>query len=234
MKKILVVAIAVAMLAVMAISAFAAESETVINPGWWDDWSASHEIADGATLKFDIDLVAGGTNVWNSVNAVFINCLTDGVEAPHTAEGYVEYAVLRTDPHGWATEYDKGNCAHTGDNINDLGITDYAAFWAGADYDITITREGNKVVYEYAILAADGTEVVSGWEMNAEDLSAGCYVFFTGDTGTEMTITVVDEHDGVNAPEGGNEGDAPQTGFATIALAIVAIGSGAYIVSKKH
>ncbi len=30
------------------------------------------------------------------------------------------------------------------------------------------------------------------------------------------------------------EEDAPQTGFATVALAIVAIGSGAYIVSKKH
>ncbi len=28
--------------------------------------------------------------------------------------------------------------------------------------------------------------------------------------------------------------EAPQTGFATIALAIVALGSGAYIVSKKH
>ena len=39
--------------------------------------------------------------------------------------------------------------------------------------------------------------------------------------------------------EGGNTneetgGKAPQTGFATIALAVAAIGSGAYIVSKKR
>ncbi len=51
---------------------------------------------------------------------------------------------------------------------------------------------------------------------------------------TEAPETEAPETDPVEGDGGEDEEDAPQTGFVVAALMVVAIGSGAYIVSKKH
>ncbi|HPU18045.1 MAG TPA: LamG domain-containing protein [Bacillota bacterium] len=80
------------------------------------------------------------------------------------------------------------------------------ATWASGEYYVGSLDEF--VVYDYALtadqIAALATDGVPGGD--AGD---------TGDTGD-------------------NGGTAPQTGFATVALAVAAVASGAYIVSKKR
>ena len=58
--------------------------------------------------------------------------------------------------------------------------------------------------------------------------------YSNGLTIDELTITVTYGEGTTDAPATGDTEKAPSTGFATIALAIAAIGSGAYVVSKKQ
>ncbi len=81
----------------------------------------------------------------------------------------------------------------------------------------------------------------ANWENGeyAEGVTLSELVVYNTALTAEEAAAITYEADEASAPattpsQGGDKPTAPQTGFATIALAIAAIGSGAYIVSKKH
>lgn len=229
-KKIFALALAAVMLVSGAMTAIAAESVTVTNAGWWDAWTPGYELKDGATLEFDVDLTAGGAAVYQNLNTVFANVATDGVVEPKADNytGYAEHVVLRTDNFGWGTDY--ANTTYTGtDYFFDSSITDYTAKNTGAHYDLTISRTGNKIDYDMVLTAGDGTVYNIGYEVNATDLSAGCYVFFTGDAGVTMTVTPVEA-------AASNPGVAAKGDVSTVMTYVVLFAGAALVVvaSKKR
>ena len=234
MKKILVIALAALMLAVMAVPAFAAESEEVVCGGWWGAWSQAYEITDEA-LVLDIHHTSQGTDNWDGIVAVFSNVYTDGTSAPNeagAADGYAEYVVFRADSYGWGNAYVAGSCTATTVDANEDGDVwdDFRGIMADCDIVATFEKTETGLKLTYDVTGANGASFV--YTATADcDTSAGLYVFFTGE---ECTYTIAPHVEApVETPDQGTT-DAPQTGVATIALAVVAIASGAYIVSKKH
>ena len=215
-KKFFAVALATTM-AVSTVMTAAAETVTVSNSGWWDAWTPGYEVADGTTLELDVDIVKGGPDVFKSLNAAFVNTKTDGKTAPSDFDGYQEYVVLRSDNFGWGTDY--ANTRYTGtDYLFISADTDYSPILTGAHYDITIKRDGNKINYDYVITEKDGTVLNCGYEINAADLSGGCYVFFTGDAGVEFTISEVEtgkDDSTVEEPSTGEDGATVETPSAS-------------------
>ena len=61
---------AVAMATTMALSTAMSASAATVEGAWWTQWTEGYELADGATLEFDVT-VKGGDAVWNNVAAVF-------------------------------------------------------------------------------------------------------------------------------------------------------------------
>ena len=232
MKRILVIALAVAMIAVMSVSVFAAESEEVVCGGWWTEWSQAYEITDEA-LVLDIHHTSSGSDNWDSIVTIFSNVYTDGTVDPNTDKettGYTEYVVFRADSYGWGNAYVAGSCTSTIVDTDENGDTwdNFRAIMADCDIVATYEKTETGLKLTYDITGANGESFV--YTATADcDTSAGLYVFFTGE---ECTMTVA-PHVEEETPEQG-ETNAPQTGVATVVLAVVAMLSGAYIVSKKH
>lgn len=227
MKKILVTLMVAAMIAVMCVPTLAVEPVTITG-GWWTAWTPAYQI-DG-TLELDIEMKGGASN-WNNIVAVFSSLPTTGAVAPNTefAEGYKEYVVFRADNWGWGggdnMSVDGNANTYTSDIVdaNEDGDTwdDFRAVMADAHIDATFEQTADGIKMTYAVTGANGVSFTYVAE-TVVNVDTDLYVFFVCD-GSEFTVSV---------PEA--EADAPQTGFATVALAIAAIASGAYIVSKKH
>ncbi len=232
MKKILTLALALMLIAVMSVSVFAAETST-ISGGFWSAWTPGYEVAVGETIELDMT-VKGGADNWNTFFAAVVNGPTTGTVAPaDEVEGYTEHVLLRADNYGWATYYntETGATVFASDIVdaNEDGDTwdDFRAAYADATVDATVERTATTMVFTYKVTGANGvTFTHTATQTFPEDLGA-TYVFF-GCDGSEVSVTPVE------AAETPVEPNAPQTGIATIALAVVAMISGAYIVSKKH
>ena len=181
---------ALAMTAVMSFSMMLttmADTNEVSNTIWWDAWTPSYEVADGATVEFDID-VKGGAEIWSNVNTVFVNVPTDGKTEPSAANytGYKEYYVARGDNYGWGDS--KTSVSFEGGIALLDGNDAFKAMMEDAHLDITITKNGNTVVYKYDATGANGTTTTRTATITA-DTSEGLYVFFTGDAGVSMTVS---------------------------------------------
>ncbi len=189
-KKFLTLALTASMVLGSAFSAFAA----TISGAWWTAWTEGYEIADGATVEFDID-VKGGDSVWNNVAAVFVNSKTTGTQAPADEVGtdYKEYAVIRGDNWGWGGGDNKslsgGDITYEG-GIADLGDADFIATMKDCHIDATITRSGKDITMVYNGTGANGMTFTRTVKFS-EDMSAGAYVFFVSDT-SEVTVTKVE------------------------------------------
>ena len=252
-KKLLTVALA----ATMAIGSVFSASAATISGAWWTAWTEGYEIADGATVEFDID-VKGGDLVWNNVAAVFVNSKTTGTQAPADEVGadYKEYAVVRGDNWGWGGGDNKslsgGDITYEG-GVADLGDADFIATMKDCHIDATITRSGNDITMVYNGTGANGLTFTRTAKFS-EDMSAGAYVFFVSDNaevtvtkveagapaedtttaaGTTDTTTAAGTTDATTAAT--NNGKAPQTGdMAPIAmLAIVAVGASVAVLATK-
>ena len=189
-KKFLTLALTASMVLGSAFSAFA----TTISGAWWTAWTEGYEIADGATVEFDID-VKGGDLVWNNVAAVFVNSKTTGTQAPADEVGadYKEYAVIRGDNWGWGGGDNKslsgGDITYEG-GVADLGDADFIATMKDCHIDATITRSGNDITMVYNGTGANGMTFTRTAKFS-EDMSAGSYVFFVSDN-AEVTVTKVE------------------------------------------
>lgn len=246
-KKLLTVALAATMAVSSVFSAFATE----LSGAWWTAWSESYEIADGATLEFDID-VKGGDAVWNNVAAVFTNSKISGTQAPADEAGasYKEYAVVRGDNWGWGGGDNKSSAGsditYEG-GIADLGDTDFIATMKDCHLDITITRNGNDITMVTKGTGTNGKTFTRTAKFT-DDLSAGVNVFFVPDTSTitvskaDAAAPVDDKKDDTTTPtttaptDGkGNDDKAPDTGdtAAVAVVAIVALGAAVAVVASK-
>lgn len=132
-----------------------------------------------------------------------------------------------------------------------------AAMAAGLDVEVVFTRNGNTITYE----AKMGEYTMKLTAKSTKELPESMYVFLTGEkvelTNINATKNVADAPTtdapttdtpttdapttgdtpttgGQGGQQGGTGGNAPATGFATAAIAVVAISSGAYIVYKKR
>ena len=186
---------AVAMATTMALSTAMSASAATVEGAWWAQWTEGYELADGATLEFDVT-VKGGDAVWNNVAAVFANAKTTGTKAPADEVGssYKEYAVVRGDNWGWGGGDNKtvdGNDISYQGGIADLGEADFIATMKDAHLEVSITREGNDIEYTYTAIGANGIETTRTVNFTS-DLSEGCYVFFVSD-GSTVDISLVEE-----------------------------------------
>lgn len=100
-------------------------------------------------------------------------------------------------------------------------VADAAGFWGGST-TATVTAEVTDGVLDVVVTAVGG-------EMNADgtprQVDTICMTYITV-TGEEVSDAPAD---GTDEPE-----NAPQTGFATVALAVLAAVSAGYVLSKKH
>ncbi len=176
---------------VLACTATAFAETTVSNTEWWDAWTPTYEITDGATITITADETVAGDYVYSSLNAAFVNVATDGSTTPSNdaIDGYAEYVVLRSDNYGWGDYY--SGVTYTGtDYLYVDDDTDYKTLLTGAHYDITISRSGSTIQYDYVITESDGTVLNCGYsiDLSAADISNGVYVFFTGDAGVTLVF----------------------------------------------
>lgn len=264
MRKILALIMAVAMMAVLASGVFADDTVTVtytFDEGKADAGLTEHgelTYADGAVtfgadgwLESDIDLT-GATSLK----------VTAKVKAPED-RGTTAWIFDATSEasHPWPNEhyvallFDKpNNCNLAAERYNNAGTR------PAHPENLAITDDFMTIVGEFkadgsVVVSIDGEEVANvaqpeGFDLNLADCLGETPMFMIGhanwNAGEYANGMVLDEitieatvpgaaapADGTDAPAEDGE-TASQTGFATIALAIAAIGSGAYIVSKKH
>ena len=181
---------AVAMATTMALSTAMSASAATVEGAWWAQWTEGYELADGATLEFDVT-VKGGDAVWNNVAAVFANAKTTGTKAPADEVGnsYKEYAVVRGDNWGWGggdnKSVDGSDITYEGGIADEAlgGDAGFIAMMKDAKLAVTITRSGNDVTYTYKATGANGSATTRTAKFSA-NMGDGCYVFFVPDTST--------------------------------------------------
>lgn len=205
------------------------------------------DATNGIKIAMDVTLDAtkiGGDSWWKAI-ASFINA--DGKSA--------EFLALTGEEveHSFDVYYLnlKGNGKHLQAHTGELGegATGNAVVWGGDVAEDLVSDETPTatVAVEFIVLPAetgatvqilvDGVDI--GLPNNPEianflsdemlvTIGASHYSDYPPNV-TVDNVVISTMQEVVDEPS-----DAPQTGFATIALAIVAIGSGAYIVSKKH
>lgn len=104
-------------------------------------------------------------------------------------------------------------------------VADAAGFWGGST-TATVTAEVTDGVLDVVVTAVGGEMNADGTPRQVDTL---CMTYITV-TGDEVT----------DAPAGGTDEpadqptNAPQTGIATAALAVLAAASAGYVISKKH
>ncbi len=200
------------------------KGETVtISGGWCSEFTPDYKLDD--TLKFDID-VKGGTENWNNVSIFFTN-------GPADAEGYKEYAIIRADSFSWAIwesfhqSLDGNPVTYTStivdaDNDGDTW-DDFREIMADAHIDAVVEKTSKGFKITYNVTGANGKSFVYTAETECE--TENLHVKFACDN-SEVSVTPIYSE--------GNGPSAPQTGIATAILAVLAILSGGYVISKKR
>ncbi len=222
MKKILVMIMAVAMIAMMSVSVFAAGENiapsATINAPLCSSWEVAAGINDGTYPAATFDQVPPHYGSWGSA--------VDNFETV----GYTWDEEVTIDSIGlffWRDTADRATWLASG-GIN-LPASYTVQYWNGEAYVDVTNAEGLGI-------AEDTMNVTT----------------FDAVTTTSIQITMAkftaDEEAGANAGyassglgiyefevyAAGADENAPQTGFATVALAVAAVLSGAYIASKKR
>ena len=211
---------AVAMATTMALSTAMSASAATVEGAWWTQWTEGYELADGATLEFDVT-VKGGDAVWNNVAAVFANAKTTGTKAPADEVGssYKEYAVVRGDNWGWGggdnKSVDGSDITYEGGIADEAlgGDTGFIAMMKDAKLAVTITRSGNDVTYTYKATGANGSATTRTAKFSA-NMGDGCYVFFVPDTSTVTVDKKAAGDAGTTAAADTKKGDTATTAAA--------------------
>jgi hypothetical protein len=143
---------------------------------FWGDWTESYELADGATKTVVLNNYSEGADNWDNYVIGFVNTYSDGSSNPNTADGYLEYAVLRADAYGW------------GDGAEYTYETSWGDDWAtwlaamkDAQVTLVISRSGSNIVVDATAVSGDQTFT---WTTNITNSALGsdpCYFFFTGE-----------------------------------------------------
>ncbi len=224
MRKFLALIMAVAMIATFASVVFAVDEADEITGDltvttFFNEKSNAVALSDNEELTISFNSKSNGTNNWDN----FVVAIVAGVGDAYTGAAE-EIMIVRADSWGWgggssdfvAPDGD-GNKLAFETNISDWDAWK-AVMQAGCDVTVSVAKTGDTLEYN----ATMGEYTVSAKATSGKALPETVYVFLTGEnvalTGISTELT----------------GSAPQTGFATIALAIAAVASGAYVVCKKH
>ena len=232
MKKIFAVVLVVVMAMALATTAFADQvtADKTYEGGIVVDGSSSWNTAgsgetflitaNGVTVTFENEPFVRDTENWS--NFVFETIATDGTKG----------ITLRADAFGWTY----GDGSEPTYAVTTSWGDDWAAFKEAAPGKVELTAkktDANTVVFNIAF-ENGATEV---YTVTYPDGAPEELYFQVGADGGKITLQSA-VFGGANT--GDNSGDQPgddeagKTGFATIALAVVAVSSGAYVVSKKR
>lgn len=123
--------------------------------GWWTEFSQYFTIPVAKKLVLSFVNYGTGVNNWNNWNLALTTAFARG------ADGYAEYAVIRSDQYGWGGAYDGANIALDIDGEGPGDDSWWAAFrekMNGATVELVIDHasEGTAYVVETAT-ALDGS-----------------------------------------------------------------------------
>ncbi len=262
MRKFLALIMVAAMMAALAAPVFAMDKVDAITgdltvTGFFNEKTNAVEIKSGESYTIKFNAKTTGTENWHN----YILGITGGVGDPYPGADK-EILILRADNWGWGgkmSDFVDNSEGNNGKNQVkfESNITDWTAFKnemkTGLDVEIVLTRDGDTISYDAKI----GTYTSKFSGKSGVALPESIYFFLTGEnvvlTGISTAKNVPaaggDNTDGTTAAgssdttgstggtgsgSGTGSTTSPATGFATAAIAIVAIGSGAYIVSKKR
>lgn len=110
---------------------------TTLDTGFWGAHSDIWEVAEGETgaVLFTNYNPGEEASNWNNFNVVLQNTPTG--HSADDAEGYAEYAVVRSDNFGWGSGYD------TATLYNDYDWDNFCANLNGADVLVLVTNNGD-------------------------------------------------------------------------------------------
>lgn len=159
---------------------------TTFGLGWWQEFTNSVELADGASKTVKLKNYSSGVENWHNYVVAFTNTQTTSDKAPSADnyDGYAEYAVVRADLYGW------GDASYAG-NFEDSKWIDGEKWsnwdaWKDAmkDVDVTmvITRNGGEIVIDSTFVDRKGNEFTSKAIITSTlTADAPCYFFITGE-----------------------------------------------------
>jgi hypothetical protein len=153
--------------------------KTDFTNGWWTDWAAPVELANGATKKVHLKNWSDGVNNWDNYVIMFTNEATEAHQNPNSdgagSENHVEYAALRADAYGW-------------DDATFAYETSWGDDWASwldamkaADVTLEISRNDNVIVVDAVIVDRNGKEFTSKSTVTSNVMTADdpCYFLIT-------------------------------------------------------
>ena len=159
------------------------------NTGWWTAFSGLQVVETNKTLHMEYTNYTSGTDIWNNWALVITNGKALG------ADGYSEYAVLRTDSYGWGSAYANGvltldrseaiagyDEAATQADKDALWNSTFKSEMQGAKVVMDFVRSGNALNITWVMTATNG--IVWTKTYKAEDFTYGANplgVFFTVD-----------------------------------------------------
>ncbi len=127
---------------------------------WWLDFSDYFTIPANLNLHLGFINYTSGAGNWNNWN---LCCATD---ADRGADGYAEYFVVRSDIFGW------GDASYDAAHWTSSGYDDWDQFradMAGADVDIRIVRENEKITYTSNATSVGGKVYTESYWANCGD-----------------------------------------------------------------
>ena len=233
MKKILVIAMAVAMIAVMSVCTFAAENiaaDATVDVPFCAGWETPAAINDGSygETSFEPDgSVHKHYGSWGS-------CTENTETLSYTWES--EVTIDSIGLFFWRDSPDRDTWLANGGIWLPASYT--IQYWNGTEYVDVANASGLAVAEDVMNVTTFDAVTTTSIQLTMKKVTDAELETVTdfAPHGLGITEWEVYASAGEDGGEGG-EGDivpAPQTGFVTVALAIVALGSGAYIVSKKH
>lgn len=123
--------------------------------GWWTEFSQYFTIPIAKKLVLSFVNYGTGVNNWNNWNLAITTAFARG------ADGYAEYAVIRSDQYGWGSMYDGANIALDIDGEGPGDDSWWAAFrekMNGATVEIVIDHASEGTAYVVATATAlDGS-----------------------------------------------------------------------------
>ncbi len=145
--------------------------------GWWTDWTATTELADGATKTVKLNNYSDGVNNWDNYVIGFINEPNEAGVDPNTiSDDHVEYAMVRADAYGW----DDADFAYETSWGDDWAT--WLAAMKDAEVTLVISRNANVITIDATIVDRDGNTMTNKTTVTSNVLTDGpCYFFITGE-----------------------------------------------------
>lgn len=121
---------------------------------FWSNWAPYVTLEGDGTINYEFYNYNGGaTNNWCNWLICFAN-------AERGADGYAEYAVIRSDAYGWGSNYNGDNISH------DFNWDTFMSEMDGAKVNLTINRMGEDVDMTAVVLGTSGTTYTYKYSMS--------------------------------------------------------------------